>query len=277
MARYKPVDPHLSKMLPVRFADQILPGTFEYAVNWLVDHQIDLSVFDARYCNDQTGATAYHPSVLLKVVLLGYARGLVSSRAIERACRENVVFMALSGDSAPHFTTIASFVSKLSSEITAVFRDVLLVCDEQGLIGKELFAVDAPLHQTHQALAVQLSQRHRRSPMQYLLIISHDAGFASSEALVADILAWIERMQARGIRCHGAPLRPPSDAVTLRVREGQLQITPGPYSDSREQMCAYELLDCASQEEALAAAAEHPMARVATIELRPVWTELASR
>lgn len=142
MARYKPVDPHLSKMLPVRFADQILPGTFEYAVHWLVDHEIDLSVFDARYRNDQTGATAYHPSVLLKVVLLGYARGLVSSRAIERACRENVVFMALSGDSAPHFTTIASFVSKLSSEITAVFRDVLLVCDAQGLIGKELFAVD---------------------------------------------------------------------------------------------------------------------------------------
>ena len=142
MARYKPVDPHLSKMLPVRFADQILPGTFEYAVHWLVDHEIDLSVFDARYRNDQTGATAYPPSVLLKVVLLGYARGLVSSRAIERACRENVVFMALSGDSAPHFTTIASFVAKLPSEITTVFRDVLLVCDEQGLIGKELFAVD---------------------------------------------------------------------------------------------------------------------------------------
>ncbi len=142
MARYKPVDPHLSKMLPVRFADQIQPGTFEYAVNWLVDHEINLSVFDARYRNDETGASAYHPSVLLKVVLLGYSRGLVSSRAIERACRENVVFMALSGDSAPHFTTIASFISKLSAEITAVFRDVLMVCDEQGLIGKSLFAVD---------------------------------------------------------------------------------------------------------------------------------------
>ncbi len=139
MARYKPVDPYLSKMLPVRFADQILPGTFEYAVNWLVDHQIDLSVFDARYRNDAVGASAYPPSVLLQVVLLGYARGLVSSRSIERACRENVVFMPLSGDCAPHFTTIASFVSKLPAEITSVFRDVLLVCDAQGLIGKELF------------------------------------------------------------------------------------------------------------------------------------------
>jgi len=48
MARYKPVDSHLSKLLPVRFSEQILPGTFEYALNWLVDHEIALSVFDAR-------------------------------------------------------------------------------------------------------------------------------------------------------------------------------------------------------------------------------------
>lgn len=142
MARYKPVDRHLSKLLPVKFSEQIIPGTFEYALNWLVDHQIDLSVFDARYRNDEVGASAYEPAVLLKVVLLGYARGLTSSRSIERACRENVVFMALTGDTQPHFTTIASFVAKMPAEITSVFRDVLLVCDEQGLIGRELFAVD---------------------------------------------------------------------------------------------------------------------------------------
>lgn len=142
MARYKPVDRHLSKMLPVKFSEQIIPGTFEYALNWLVDHQIDMSVFDARYRNDETGASAYDPAVLLKIVLLGYARGLTSSRNIERACRENVVFMALSGDTQPRFTTIASFVARMPQEIAAVFRDVLLVCDEQGLIGKGLFAVD---------------------------------------------------------------------------------------------------------------------------------------
>jgi len=74
-------------------------------------------VFDARYRNDETGALAYHPGVLLKVVLLGYARGLTSSRSIERACRENIVFMALSCDSAPHFTTIAGFVAKLPGDL----------------------------------------------------------------------------------------------------------------------------------------------------------------
>jgi len=92
--------------------------------------------------NDQTGAAAYDPTVLLKIVLVGYARGLTSSRSIERACRENVVFTALTGDPQPNFTAIASFVAKMPSEITSAFRAVLLVCDEQGLIGKELFAVD---------------------------------------------------------------------------------------------------------------------------------------
>jgi len=57
-------------------------------------------VFDTRYRNDETSASAYHPAALLKAVLLGYAGGQVSYRSIESACRENVVFMALPGDHA---------------------------------------------------------------------------------------------------------------------------------------------------------------------------------
>jgi glutaconyl-CoA decarboxylase len=56
-------------------------------------------------------APAYDPKILLKIILFAYSRGVVSSRKIERACRENVIFMALSTDSRPHFTTIADFIS----------------------------------------------------------------------------------------------------------------------------------------------------------------------
>ena len=52
------------------------------------------------------------------------------------------MFMALSADTAPHFTTIADFIASLEAQIVSVFRDVLLVCDEVGLIGREMFAVD---------------------------------------------------------------------------------------------------------------------------------------
>ncbi len=141
MARYKHIDTS-PRFLAVDLERQLLPGTFEHALHHLIEHEIDLTGFDARYGNDATGATAYPPAMLLKVVLFAYSQGIVSSRAIERACREHVTFIALSGDSAPHFTTIAAFVSSLAGEIAPLFAQVLYLCDRQGLIGRQMFAID---------------------------------------------------------------------------------------------------------------------------------------
>jgi transposase len=142
MARYKHYDYSQMKMLPISFDRQILPGTFEHTLNYLIDERIDLSVFEARYKNDEGGAPAYDPAILLKIILFAYSKGIIYSRRIEQLCRENVVCMALSADTTPHYTTIADFVSSLSAEIITIFRNVLLVCDEAGLIGKEMFAID---------------------------------------------------------------------------------------------------------------------------------------
>jgi transposase len=142
MARYKHYDYSQMKLLPVNFEQQILPGTFEYTLNELIDNEIDLAVFEQRYHNDETGAPAYDPAILLKIILYAYSRGITQSREIARLCRENIVFMALSADTTPHFTTIADFISTLETEIVAVYRDVLLICDEAGLIGREMFAID---------------------------------------------------------------------------------------------------------------------------------------
>jgi transposase len=142
MARFKQVDYGQMKLVPVRFKQQIVPGSFEYALSYLIDHELDLSAFEARFCNDEVGAPAYAPAVLLKIVLLAYSKGLISSRDIEAACRENVVFMAISGDSAPHFTTIAQFISTLGEPIGKLFAQVLVVCARQGLVGRQMFAID---------------------------------------------------------------------------------------------------------------------------------------
>ena len=141
MPRFKTPDYGL-KMIPVDFERQVLPGSFEFALCHLVDRELDLSDLRARFRNDVTGAPAFDPAVLLKIVLLGYSRGLVSSRSIAAACAHNVLFMAVSGDSCPHFTTIAAFISELGDEVAKLFSQVLLVCDGQGLIGRELFAID---------------------------------------------------------------------------------------------------------------------------------------
>ena len=141
MARYKMID--LSpRFLAVDLERQLLPGSFAHAVHHLLDHDFDLSGFDARYRNDDTGASAYPPGMLLKIILCAYAEGIVSSRGIERLCREHVTFIALSGDSAPHFTTLAAFVSGLGNDVAKLFAQVLHLCDRQGLIGRQMFAID---------------------------------------------------------------------------------------------------------------------------------------
>ena len=102
-------------MLAVDFDRQVLPGSFEHALCHLIDHELDLQPFHARYQNDGGGAPAFNPAALLKIVLLAYSRGMIGSRKIEAACRENMLFIAVSGDSQPHFTTLAAFVSTLGA------------------------------------------------------------------------------------------------------------------------------------------------------------------
>ena len=93
MAKYKHYDLSQSMLIPVYFEEQMIPGTLEFAIHTLVETRMDMSIFDDNYQNDQTGRRAYDPKILLKVILLAYSRGLISSRKIERACRENVTFI----------------------------------------------------------------------------------------------------------------------------------------------------------------------------------------
>ena len=141
MPRFKPVQ-HGLHFLAVDLSQQLHPGSFEYALHHLIEHEIDLTEIAARYANDAVGASAYDPRVLLKIVLLAYARGIISSRGMEAACCRDVQFMAISGNSAPHFSTLAHFVSSLGPTIGRIFAQVLTICDRQGLIGRQMFAID---------------------------------------------------------------------------------------------------------------------------------------
>ena len=82
MARYKDSSFNQSKLIPIVFSQQITPGTFEYAITLLVNEHLDMSIFDSRYNNDETGRLAYDPAMLLRVILSAYARGFTSSRQI---------------------------------------------------------------------------------------------------------------------------------------------------------------------------------------------------
>lgn len=141
MARYKERSQD-NIMVPVNLAEQLLPGTFEFTLNEIVDHQLDLSCFDQFYSNDEAGPKAYSPQAMLKIILYAYSKGLLSSRKIESVCRNSIIFMALSGEVAPDHATIASFISAKSQHIKEVFVQILMICAQLDLIGMELFALD---------------------------------------------------------------------------------------------------------------------------------------
>jgi transposase len=79
---------------------------------------------------------------MLKIVLLAYIQTLISSRSIATACSRNVQFIAISGDSQPSRAHIAKFVVSLSDQIKPLFAQVLMTCDAQCLIGREMFAIE---------------------------------------------------------------------------------------------------------------------------------------
>ena len=141
MPRYRGNEPQ-DIMVPVCLNEQLLAGTIEHAIDWIIDYEIDTSRFDELYHNDETDRPAYDPKALLKIVPVGYSRGMVSSRHIEKACRTTIVFMALCGDVHPDHATSARFVTAHAGALRGVFRDVLLIAAQGDLIGAELFALD---------------------------------------------------------------------------------------------------------------------------------------
>ena len=142
MARYKNTEKGQGLFLTVDLEKQIIPGTYEFTLKHLIEEKLDLGIFDNKYNNDETGAKAIEPRILLKIILFCYSMGVISSRKIAKLCETHMILKALAEDTEPHYTTISNFVSGMSGEIEKVFSEVLLVCNEMDLITGNMFAID---------------------------------------------------------------------------------------------------------------------------------------
>jgi transposase/IS5 family transposase len=142
MAKYKKYDYSQMVMIPVSLENQLMPGTLEHTIHEVIEKKVDLSLFNEKYNNDETGAPAHDPKLLLKVVLLAFSRSMIGSRKIEKACQENITFMALSCGMAPDHSTIAHFISSMRDEIIQLYSDILLYCEELNLLGGSHFSLD---------------------------------------------------------------------------------------------------------------------------------------
>jgi hypothetical protein len=113
------------------------------------------------------------------------------------------------------------------------------------------------------------------TPMKYMLLIctAGDEPVTDADREGApDIDAWVEEMDGRKIRQLGEMLAPTSDATTVRVRGGKTLLVDGPFAETKEQICGFDIIECADLDEAIDVASKHPMAWAGKIEVRPFWT-----
>jgi hypothetical protein len=102
-----------------------------------------------------------------------------------------------------------------------------------------------------------------------LVCVDESVEVTEEEALPT---AWVQEMDGRGVRQLGSRLRPVSDATTVQVRGGEVLLSDGPFAETKEQICGFDIIECADLDEAIAVAEQHPMAWQGRVEVRPFWT-----
>jgi hypothetical protein len=110
--------------------------------------------------------------------------------------------------------------------------------------------------------------------VRYMLMIADDGAERQSPAEIdatPEFMAWLRDVEARGASRVGTLLRPHTEAVTVRVREGRVLRSDGPFAETKEHIAGVELVECADLDDAIAIASTHPAAGRYPIEIRPFW------
>ncbi|MFJ3415235.1 nuclear transport factor 2 family protein [Streptomyces sp. NPDC086082] len=105
--------------------------------------------------------------------------------------------------------------------------------------------------------------------MKYMLLVCGDD--TADDSGMTPVEPWVEDLGDRNVRLHGHRLAKPADAVTVRVRGGEVLRSDGPFAETKEYVAGYDILECDTLEEAVEAAARHPVATIGAMEVRPFW------
>ena len=140
-ANYLPYDPQQMMLLPEAMQDWLPEGHLAYFINDAVDG-LDLSAFHARYEKDGPRNQPFHPGMMVKVLVYGYATGVFSSRKIARKLHEDVAFRVLGARNFPAHRTIREFRALHLKELGELFVQVVHLAREMGLVKLGTIAVD---------------------------------------------------------------------------------------------------------------------------------------
>jgi hypothetical protein len=110
--------------------------------------------------------------------------------------------------------------------------------------------------------------------MQFLMLVCRDTEpVEAPTGPEGDVDEWVSSMEARGVRVTGDRLAPEKQASVVRVRRGKVNVTDGPFLETKEILGGFDVLECRDMAEAIEVAAAHPFAAFGVLEIRPVWTD----
>ena len=125
--------------MPPSLDDKIPPDHLARYIDKVVD---ELDIKDIEDSYSDLGCHAYHPQMLIKVILYGYCIGIRSSRRIQKEIREDLVFMWLAGQQEPDFRTISDFRKDRIKDIKKLFNQVLEICYKLGMVQCGKISID---------------------------------------------------------------------------------------------------------------------------------------
>ncbi|SAL88538.1 transposase IS4 family protein [Caballeronia choica] len=138
---YLPYDPQQQFLLPHALQDWLPEGHLAYFISDTVD-SLDLSAFHARYAGGGARNQPFHPAMMVKVLVYGYATGVFSSRKLARKLHEDVAFRVLAAGNYPAHRTLCDFRAFHLKELSDLFVQVVKLAKECGLVKLGTVAVD---------------------------------------------------------------------------------------------------------------------------------------
>jgi len=205
---FRPYDQDSLLLMPPSVRDWVSSDSLASFIDVLVN-ELDLTPFLAAH-DEPRGMPPYHPALMLKVLLYGYATGVTSSRKIEERLGRDVGFMFLAGGARPGHKAIGEFRRRHLAAFTALFLEGLRLCREAGLVKLGAVALDGTKVKANAS---------RYKAMSYARMAERETAL---EAQVAAILAEAEAVDSAEDALYG-DARGDELPAELRTREGQLR------------------------------------------------------
>ena len=200
---YRPYEPQQEMLLPASLQDWLPKGHLAYFIGDTVD-ALDLRAFYARYEGGGARNQPFHPAMMVKVLVYGYATGVFSSRKMERRLHEDLAFRMLGAGNFPRHRTIRDFRALHLKELSDLFVQVVKLAQEMGLVKLGTVAIDgtkikanASRHKAMSYERMRQAEGELKAQIDALLDRAKSTDAAEADEPAVDIPAEIERREDR--------------------------------------------------------------------------------